>query len=231
MARRGILLIETSTSIGRVGLSREDSMETCRLANDRNHARDLVPAIGRLLDSAALTVKDLAHIGVALGPGGYTGLRVGTTTAKTLSFAGGAVLHALPTFDLLVRTLPDEAKNAILLADALKDQAYSEEFERDSSGNWQSVQPLGIRPMTSVREWFTGGKAIIVEGKLKSKLSSEAGIIAIEDIPDEVLFRAMNECVLSGIYRVANLANLEPLYLRGSSAEEKRATEESPVVT
>lgn len=55
----------------------------------RRHGRDLIPQIGSLLEAAGIRAKDLDAIAVGLGPGSYTGLRVGVTAAKTLAYAVG----------------------------------------------------------------------------------------------------------------------------------------------
>ena len=65
----------------------------------QNHTKELVPAIRHLLDKAGIALNDLEGIVVSLGPGGFSGLRVGMTTAKGLAVGTGAPLVAVPTLD------------------------------------------------------------------------------------------------------------------------------------
>lgn len=65
----------------------------------QNHTKELIPAIRRLLNKAELGLNDLEGIVVSLGPGAFSGLRVGMTTAKGLAVGTGAPLVAVPTLD------------------------------------------------------------------------------------------------------------------------------------
>ncbi len=65
----------------------------------QNHTKELVPAIRHLLDKAGIALNDLGGIVVSLGPGGFSGLRVGMTTAKGLAVGTGAPLVAVHTLD------------------------------------------------------------------------------------------------------------------------------------
>lgn len=65
----------------------------------QNHTKELVPAIRYLLDKAVIALNDLEGIVVSLGPGGFSGLRVGMTTAKGLAVGTGASLVAVHTLD------------------------------------------------------------------------------------------------------------------------------------
>ena len=100
MAR--IILIETSTSLCSVGLS-EDGVCTHykESPEPRAHAAMTAPYIKAVLDEAGLRVRDCDAVCVSKGPGSYTGLRVGSSTAKGLSFGAGIPLIALGTLDIL----------------------------------------------------------------------------------------------------------------------------------
>ncbi len=80
-----ILALDTSTERAAIALATEAGV-FCMTASEtaRRHGRDLIPQIGSLLESAGLRAMDLDVVAVGLGPGSYTGLRVGVTAAKTL---------------------------------------------------------------------------------------------------------------------------------------------------
>ena len=100
MAR--IILIETSTSRCSVGIA-EDGICTHykESPEPRAHAAMTVPYIKEVLDEAGLRVKDCDAVCVSKGPGSYTGLRVGSSTAKGLCFGAGIPLIAIGTLDIL----------------------------------------------------------------------------------------------------------------------------------
>lgn len=94
------LVIDTATRD--LGLALMDDTEAAGQFHWRtrqNHTKELVPAIRGLLDKAGLGLKDLEGIVVSLGPGGFSGLRVGMTTAKGLAVGTGVPLVAVPTLD------------------------------------------------------------------------------------------------------------------------------------
>src|SRR5262245_62607793 len=99
-----VLAIDTSTERAVLALSGVDG-RLCVATIDaaRRHGRDLVPGIRGLLDSAGVSVGDLEAIAVGLGPGSYTGLRVGVTAAKTLAYVTGVALLGLDSLHAIGR--------------------------------------------------------------------------------------------------------------------------------
>ena len=85
-----LLLIETSGRNGFVAVAEGPTLrEVRRLEEARRHARDLAPATVELLAAQGWKARDLNGVVVGLGPGSYTGLRVGVMSAKTLAYAVG----------------------------------------------------------------------------------------------------------------------------------------------
>lgn len=83
-----LLAIETATAYGSVALFAGDQLlAATELRRQQSHARLLMPMIEQLLDHLDLKPADLSGIGVSRGPGSYTGLRVGVSTAKGLCYA------------------------------------------------------------------------------------------------------------------------------------------------
>lgn len=73
------------------------------LAPRARHDDDLMPAIDRLLRRIGAAPRDLARVGVSIGPGGFTGLRIAVTTAKVIAFATGAACVGVPTARVVAR--------------------------------------------------------------------------------------------------------------------------------
>ncbi|MDY7110035.1 MAG: tRNA (adenosine(37)-N6)-threonylcarbamoyltransferase complex dimerization subunit type 1 TsaB [Planctomycetota bacterium] len=98
MADRIILAIETSQREGSVALrdaAGDDHAEP--LLPSRRHDDDLMPAIDRMMKRAGLTPRDLDAVGVSIGPGGFTGVRIAVSTAKMLAMTLDVNVIAVPT--------------------------------------------------------------------------------------------------------------------------------------
>lgn len=96
-----LLAIDTSTRYAGVALADGGRVVSCRSWHSAvNHTAELMPAVAQTLAAAALTVKDLEGIAIALGPGGFSALRVGMSVAKGLAIAAGRPLVGVGTLDL-----------------------------------------------------------------------------------------------------------------------------------
>ena len=97
-----ILQIETATASCSVALARDGIVLGCRQINERNvHAEVITLFIDELISAAALKYTDLDAIAVSCGPGSYTGLRIGVSTAKGLCFALDKPLIAIETLEAM----------------------------------------------------------------------------------------------------------------------------------
>lgn len=99
-----ILAIETTGPFGSVALVSEEENKCVVLgemtsADEMNHLKDLLPQASRLLDSAGLAKSALSHIAVSAGPGSFTGIRIGVSTARALGQALGIPCVSVPTLD------------------------------------------------------------------------------------------------------------------------------------
>lgn len=98
-----ILAFDTATKHCAVVLARDGAIVAQRASDEErfSHAEKLNVFIEEVLIEAALTMKDVEAVGVGIGPGSYTGLRIGLSAAKGLCFALDVPLLALPTLDVL----------------------------------------------------------------------------------------------------------------------------------
>jgi len=222
------LIMDTSGRIGQVGVAQgERVVAVRRLEESRRHARDLASAVSALIGARGWRARDLTAVIVGIGPGSFTGLRVGLASAKTLAYAVGCPIYGVPTFEGIIQQLPEEATRAVALADALQGRVYVEEFARATdAGRWVNVRPLAIRSFAEWRRgapagaWITGPGAALHNGELEGVFP----IAAAEDREpraEGLLRSALEE---PGRWRCDPVL-LEPIYLRGSSAEEKRKRE------
>jgi tRNA threonylcarbamoyladenosine biosynthesis protein TsaB len=148
-----LLVLDTATERAAIalatdtGISRMTTPETVR-----RHGRDLVPQIGALLAAAGLRVKNLDGIAVGIGPGSYTGLRVGVTAAKTLAYASGAGLIALDSLQAIGRNAPADARKISVIADAQRGEVYVADLDRPAPD--LAPLPRGETHVESLAEWL-----------------------------------------------------------------------------
>jgi tRNA threonylcarbamoyladenosine biosynthesis protein TsaB len=203
-----------------VGLARGGRVvRSAALDESRRHARDLAATIDAVLRPESLGPKDLFGVMVGIGPGSYTGLRVGVVSAKVLVYATGCRLVAVPTFRAIAERIPMEFAAADVIGDALQGQVYAQRFIRTDAG-WAPVDDLRIEPVSM---WLSRSPAVVTG----PGIAVHDGVIpnAVVRVPAEVREPTV-EAVFTAGRRIeplskGDLFRLEPLYLRGSSAEEK----------
>ena len=130
-----ILLVETSAEFCSVGLARGAELQVLHESGARfDHSKNLAPAIEHVLEQGSITASDLDAIAVSAGPGSYTGLRVGISTAKAMCFALNIPLLAVDT----LYALAFEAKQRIPQAsrlfpniDARRMEVYISEYDQE----------------------------------------------------------------------------------------------------
>ena len=95
------LCIDTSTRYASVGISEEGRI-VAELAwrSERNHSVELAPALRRVMEHAGVRMEDLTAVFAALGPGGFSALRVGLSVAKSLAMARNLPLVGVNTLDI-----------------------------------------------------------------------------------------------------------------------------------
>lgn len=221
------LILETSGRVARVGLVRANAIaHRAELDSSRRHARELVPTIDAMLKAESLRPADLTGVMVSRGPGSYTGLRVGLATAKALAYATGCELRAVDTFAAIAVQASAEAKQVWVIADALQNQVYAQEFALRHDG-WLPSSQLAIWP---VGEWIAKRLPVGVHVSGPGVSVYESQLPSTTPRVPEPDREARIESVFAvGLRRTPltreELFALEPLYLRGSSAEEKAKAE------
>ena len=135
-----ILYIETSTAVCSVALSRDHALVAYQdMEEGMNHTARLAPAISELLQRASIKPTDLEAIAVSSGPGSYTGLRVGSSTAKAMAYSLGIPIIAVPTLAALARAVFDkhpEAVYALPMIDARRKEVYTALYDQTLTAVW-----------------------------------------------------------------------------------------------
>jgi tRNA threonylcarbamoyladenosine biosynthesis protein TsaB len=123
-----ILGLETSTAVCSVGLYREKKPDVeMHLRESHIHSEKLLTLVQDVLRLGETKLEQLDAIAVSIGPGSFTGLRIGLSTAKGLSFALDKPVVAVPTFEAIAEAGRQEhpgASSVVVLMDAKKEEWY-----------------------------------------------------------------------------------------------------------
>jgi tRNA threonylcarbamoyladenosine biosynthesis protein TsaB len=215
------IVLETSGSTSQIALADDGGLVASRrLASERKHARDAIPALKELLASLGWSTSSIELLAVDLGPGSYTGLRVGVAIAKTMAYALNARLVAVDAMTILTHQAPSESSIIAAIVDAQQGRVYASLVRR----------PLDdARPAVAILradEWSTTlepGTYVTGPALLRFRSLVPAGVTAADDASS----LPTAESLWTIAYR-RHLARqwddpwtIEPLYLRPSSAQEK----------
>ena len=125
-----ILLIETSTALCSVALAEDGAVTAYRESSaPKAHASLTAVFVQEVLEERGLKLADCDAVCVSKGPGSYTGLRVGVSTAKGLCFGAGLPLLAVGTLDTLVSQSEEDYRFIIPMIDARRMEVYACVFE------------------------------------------------------------------------------------------------------
>lgn len=135
-----ILCLETSTKMCSVALSTADGVRAYRNHREEgySHAEKLHVLIQEVLDEAGLTARELDAVAVAKGPGSFTGLRIGVSTAKGLAYAWNTPLLTCTSLDVLTDGARADGKTAEVIVgmlDARRMEVYTQTYEHDSAND------------------------------------------------------------------------------------------------
>lgn len=220
------LILETSARVGLVGLAVDGTVVSERALDEtRRHARDLAPAVAALLAGAGLIPSDIRQVAVSIGPGSFTGLRVGLASAKAFAYAVGCDLVAVPTFAAIAWQSPPECQAVDVISDGLRGTVYAQRFHRGGS-DWEPAANLRIVSVAAWRgelngdEWVSGPGVSVYDADIPAPIPRVENVRRLPSVA-AILAVAKTKPALSAWERDA----LEPLYLRGSSAEEKAKAE------
>ncbi|PYM04330.1 MAG: tRNA (adenosine(37)-N6)-threonylcarbamoyltransferase complex dimerization subunit type 1 TsaB, partial [Candidatus Rokuibacteriota bacterium] len=127
-----VLGLETATLAGGAALIDGDRIVGEYTLNIRvTHSERVMAAVDRLLTDAGWRPSDLEGLAVSIGPGSFTGLRIGVSTAKGLALALGLAVVPVPTLDALAAGLPFAALPVCPILDARKGEVYASLYRWD----------------------------------------------------------------------------------------------------
>ena len=190
----------------------------------RRHAQTLVAEIDSLVRETRLEFTDLDGVAVSIGPGSFTGLRVGVTSAKTLAWVTGCHVAAVDTLRVIAQNAPDDVDDVHVISDAQRGELFVGRYVRGEGGLFSRVGEIEI---VAAAEWCDQRTPdCVVTGtgldKYADSFASSVRLLEPEQrFPSASIVAHFGEQQI-GAGETADLWSLEPLYLRRSAAEEKR---------
>ncbi|MGO8745816.1 MAG: tRNA (adenosine(37)-N6)-threonylcarbamoyltransferase complex dimerization subunit type 1 TsaB [Thermoguttaceae bacterium] len=219
-----ILALETSGTAGSVAaLSDLDLLAEFKLPADRGSAQTLAPAMQMVLARAGWRPSQVELVSVTAGPGSFTGLRVGVTTAKVFAYCNKAAILGLDTLEVIAFAVPAEIRRVSVALDAQRGQVTARDFSRNDDGG---LSPMGPPRLVDWTAWLSALPAeVSITGPLLRRFAHRlpAGLAVL---PQEYWFptasavgRLAARQFASG--RRDDVWSLVPRYSRKSAAEEK----------
>lgn len=161
-----ILHIETSTKVCSVALSDNTRLlKMVELREGMNHTAILAPSINDLLNECGVEPLELKAISISAGPGSFTGLRVGSSTAKGMAYALGIPILSVPTLWALAAAAfkkYDDAERVMPMIDARRMEVYTSVYKKD--GSLEREVGSYILEEGKIEDLFSGSDKVIICG-------------------------------------------------------------------
>lgn len=214
-----ILLLETATTSCSVALSENGKLIALKELNERNiHASHITLFIDEVMNNAAKKYPDLDAVAISKGPGSYTGLRIGVSTAKGLCFALDIPLLGIDTLEAMAVGLIQQTNisgSALLvpMIDARRMEVYTAIFENDL----QVVEPVNAKivDVSSYDNYRDRELLLFGDGadKFKELFANQANIRFVDFINSASHLNSL-ACKKLAENDTENLAYFEPFYLK-----------------
>ena len=228
------LIISTSFSTQVLGLVREDSPIDEMLIDTRNnHLETAVMNLERLLSRNSLDARDIGRVVVDVGPGSFTGIRIGVSVARAFCQSTGVMAIAVSSFDALAQGVPvadaGAKKLIVVLKEARKSRVYAAFFRRSGEDHGLdrigTEHDIGIADLLVLQEFldaagegnvvFTGDAVLPNEPYIRENFRAPAEFRSC-------LFPSAGDYAAlagSGRYPAVSWERLIPHYIRQSDAE------------
>lgn len=222
-----LLAIETATMLGGIAVMAGAALVAESRLNVRvTHSERLMKEIDHVLQSASMDIADIDVFGISIGPGSFTGLRVGLSTVKGLVYATGKKFVMVPTLEALAWNVPFSDLQVCPLFDARKKEVYAAVFKWAGDGfrriiDERTMAISKLLPMIGAPTLFLGEGALLY----REVIERELGGRALFGAPPHMVPSPANVALLSmkkaGRGDYSDALTAVPAYLRRSEAEIK----------
>ncbi|MBR4995997.1 MAG: tRNA (adenosine(37)-N6)-threonylcarbamoyltransferase complex dimerization subunit type 1 TsaB [Alistipes sp.] len=219
-----ILCIETGTDVCSVGLSRDGELVSLRESDEgRDHAKKVGVFVDELLRETGVSPDELSAVAVGMGPGSYTGLRIGVSFAKGLCYGLNIPLVAVGSLDSLVQVAREDYEAGIVnvdgwndavlcpMVDARRMEVYTQMF--DIEGNALNEVTAEIIDGNSFAEWREKHKLVIFGNGAEKCCEALPDATYIKIVPSaRGLAKLAHQRFEAG--KTEDIAYFEPFYLK-----------------
>lgn len=225
-----ILAIETSTKYGGVALLESEELVSELILNSKlSHSERISKSINDILIYSKLSPKEIDYIAVSIGPGSFTGLRIGLACAKGLAFSLKKPIISVPSLKALALNISHTDYSICPLIDAKKNDVFSASFKYKKGilANTKKEQSINISDLLSginEKTIFIGDGASLHSHEIRKKMGKKCEIINNKysfPRPRNIGFLALDLIKKKKYIGCDKLDKLEPNYLQKSRAEMK----------
>lgn len=226
-----ILGIDSSGLVASVALVREDTVVAeFTVNNKQTHSQTLLPMVEQVVKFAGIELQEIDGIAIAAGPGSFTGLRIGASTAKGLGLVLDKPLISVPTLEGLAYELAEAVGIICPIMDARRQQVYTGIYRMENG----ELKILKDQSAMDIRELlvelasyqekvhFLGDGVAVYQEVIRNEFSGECDFAPAHMSRQ----RAASVAVLGQKYLKAGKAETaaehKPIYLRKSQAERER---------
>ncbi len=211
------LILNIDTAIDSASICLAKDGETIQLTSNeqqKDHAFWLHVAIAKIVKDAGYMMKDLQAVAVSIGPGSYTGLRIGLSTAKGLCYALNIPLIAIGTLDMMAFAAKDEEADFICpMIDARRMEVFTAIYDKNLK---KIIEPTAMLLDENSFAEFLSSNKIVFSGsgsnKLRSIISNNNAFFSLVSGNASHLAHLSNKSFVKKEF--ADLAYIQPLYLK-----------------
>lgn len=222
-----ILALETATDTCSVALLEDDGLAAeAHLHRPRVHAERLTPLVCDVLEHASVAAEALDAVAVSEGPGSYTGLRIGVSTAKGWAVSTAAALVGVPTLEAVAAqatpwAVPGDVVCALL--DARRDEVYAAAYRVGDGAELDTHAEVAALSVDALPDWLgdPGGTLwLLGDGAPKSRdvlerhVGSACRLVSTNDALPSAAWVARRARPRFEAGTVADVAAFEPSYLK-----------------
>lgn len=236
-----ILAIDSSGQTASVALWEDDlTLAEFSIHAKKTHSQTLLPMLEAVREKTEFQMEEIDAIAVTSGPGSFTGLRIGSATAKGLGFAAGKPIVPVPTLEGLAYNLYGTDSLVCPLMDARRNQTYTGlyAFEKNGDSEYdmcvikeqcavEVAEILEICNKTDRNVIFLGDGVPVFRGQIRDRVKVPYAFAPAHMNRQRAAAVAALGAKYYGQGRILSAAEYAPQYLRLSQAERERREQES----
>lgn len=224
-----ILGIDTSTMAANVAVLEDDKL-ICEytINTKKTHSQKLMPMIENMLKLSDLEIKDIDAIAICVGPGSFTGLRIGMATAKAMAHVNNIPLVGVNSLEILGTNMDLCNRKICSILDAQRNQVYMNKYILEDN-KIKELEEISIKPIDELLEELSSNdEQWVLVGEAVYKYKEKIEVISNITIPSPAnnITKASSLCLVGRDKMLANedvynCYDINPMYIRKSQAEEQ----------